>query len=71
MGDAYRTMAKDMHKSDHGRYLKDLSADPSINAAAEIKRRLASPDTYTTPAAIAGGVVGGTGNKNTRIRRQK
>jgi len=63
MGDAYRTMAKDMHKSDYGRYLKDLSADPSINAAAEIKRRLASPDTYTNPAAIAGGVVGGIRNK--------
>lgn len=41
------------------------------SAASEIKKRLASPDTYTTPAAIAGGVVGGTGNKNTRIRRQK
>lgn len=33
------------------------------SAASEIKRRLASPDTYTRPAAIAGGMVGGTGNK--------
>jgi hypothetical protein len=33
------------------------------SAAAEIKKRLASPDTYTNPAAIAGGVVGGTGNR--------
>lgn len=67
MGDAYRTMARTMHNNDHGgdmmKHLKDLSADPSINAAAEIKRRLASPDTYTRPAAIAGGVVGGSGNR--------
>jgi hypothetical protein len=33
------------------------------SAASEIKRRLASPDTYTRPAAIAGGMVGGTGNR--------
>ena len=33
------------------------------SAASEIKNRLASPNTYTNPAAIAGGVVGGIRNK--------
>ena len=53
--------------------LRGLNPDPQgaidqfgRSAASEIKKRLASPETYTTPAAIAGGVVGGTGNKNTR-----
>lgn len=74
MGDAYRTMARTMHDSQGGRemmkHLKGLSTDPSYDqelyghsAAAEIRKRLASPDTYTKPAAIAGGFVGGTGNK--------
>ena len=33
------------------------------SAASEINNRLASPNTYTNPAAIAGGVVGGIRNK--------
>jgi hypothetical protein len=33
------------------------------SASSEIRKRLSSPDTYTKPAAIAGGIVGGTGNK--------
>jgi hypothetical protein len=42
------------------------------SAAEEIKKRLASaadkfsPDKYTTPAAVAGGIVGGTGNNRNK-----
>lgn len=75
MGDAYRDIAVAMHgsgenagsiiKSIKGSGVHSLSVD-GPGAAAEIKRRLASPDTYTAPAAVAGGVVGGTGNKRNR-----
>ena len=50
--------------------LKGLNPNPQDavdqfghSAASEIKRRLASPDAYTNPAAVAGGIVGGTGNR--------
>ena len=50
--------------------LKGLNPNPQDavdqfgrSAASEIKRRLASPDDYTVPAAVAGGAVGGTGNR--------
>lgn len=75
MGDAYRDIAVAMRgsgedagsiiKSIKGSGVHSLSVD-GAGAAAEIKRRLASPDTYTAPAAVAGGVVGGTGNKRNK-----
>jgi len=43
------------------------------SASAEVAKRLAaakdqfSPDTYTVPAAVAGGLVGGTGNRRKRV----
>lgn len=68
LGDAYRDTAVALKGM--GKQLKGLNPDPQEtlakyghSAAAEIRRRLASPDTYTRPAAIAGAVVGGTGNK--------
>lgn len=74
MGDAYRDIAVAMHGSgaDAGSTIKaikgsipghELSVD-GPSAAAEIRKRLASPDTYTAPAAVAGGVVGGIGPNN-------
>jgi hypothetical protein len=51
-------------------HLRGLNTDPSFDAmryghsaGQEISDRLASPDTYTGPAAVAGAVVGATGNK--------
>jgi hypothetical protein len=76
MGDAYRDIAVAMHGSgDHAGsmigMIKGSGRDGALSvdgpgAAAEIRRRLASPDTYTSPAAVAGGLVGGTGNERRR-----
>lgn len=70
MGDAYRDIAMAMHGKDGSmiQAIKGSTPGQSLSvdgpsAAAEIKRRLASPDTYTGAAAAAGGIVGASGSK--------
>jgi len=70
MGDAYRDIAVAMHGKDGSmiQAIKGSTPDQSLSvdgpaAAAEIKRRLASPDTYTGASATAGGIIGASGPK--------